>query len=56
MTSMARRTSLFKEFFSFIKEYKIYWITPIIITLLFVGILIVFGSTKAAPYFIYTLF
>ena len=52
---MAKRNSLIGEFFQFVKENKAYWIAPIIIVLMLVGVLIILGSSKAAP-FIYTLF
>ena len=47
--------SLFREFVLFIIENKAWWLIPIVITLSLLGILIVLGSTGAAP-FIYTLF
>ena len=55
---MARRNSILTEFYSFIRENKAYWLTPIIITVLLLAGLIVLGAAgggAAAP-FIYTLF
>ena len=52
---MARRRSLISELYAFVRENKAYWIAPIIILLLLVGVLILLSSSKAAP-FIYTLF
>lgn len=52
---MSKRNSLISELFQFIKENKAYWLAPIIIMLLLVGVLILVGGSKAAP-FIYTLF
>ena len=43
------------EFTDFLKHNKKWWLTPIIIVLLLVGVLAVLGGTGAAP-FIYTLF
>ncbi len=43
------------EFFEFIRYNKKWWLTPIIIVLLAVGLLIALAGTGAAP-FIYTLF
>ena len=43
------------EFVEFLLYNKKWWLTPIILVLLAVGVLIVLGSTGAAP-FIYTLF
>jgi hypothetical protein len=45
----------FSEFWHFLKHNKKWWLTPIILTLLLVGLLIVLGGSAAAP-FIYTLF
>jgi hypothetical protein len=47
--------SLMKELWLMIKENKAWWMIPIVLTLSLVGLLIVLGSTGAAP-FIYTLF
>jgi hypothetical protein len=52
---MAKRHSLLGELWTFVRENKAYWIAPIILVLLLVGLLIILGSSKAAP-FIYTLF
>jgi hypothetical protein len=43
------------EFMAMLKQNKKYWLIPIILILLLVGVLIILGSTAAAP-FIYTLF
>ena len=48
-------TGLFSEYWYFLKCNKKWWLTPIILTLLLVGLLIVLGGSAAAP-FIYTLF
>ena len=47
--------SLMSEFWVFIKEEKKWWLTPIILVLLLVGVLVALTSSGAAP-FIYTLF
>ncbi len=47
--------SLFGEFIGMMKQNKKYWLIPLIIILLLFGVLIILGSTAAAP-FIYTLF
>ena len=46
---------LFREYVDFLLHNKKWWLIPIIIALLLVGVLIVLGSSAAAP-FIYTLF
>ncbi len=44
-----------KEYWQFLKHNKKWWLTPIIVTLLLLGALVVLGGSTAAP-FIYTLF
>ena len=44
-----------REYWDFLKNNKKWWLIPIIVALLLVGVLIVLGSSAAAP-FIYTLF
>ncbi len=51
----ADRTGLVAEFWDFLKHNKKWWLLPIIVVLMAVGVLVVLGSTGAAP-FIYTLF
>ncbi len=50
------KIAIVKELFSFIWARKLWWITPIIIVLLIVGLLIVFTESSAVAPFIYTLF
>jgi hypothetical protein len=45
-----------KDFWLFLKERKKYWLIPIIIVLMLVGILIVFGGSSSVAPFVYTLF
>ncbi|MGC8743723.1 MAG: DUF5989 family protein [Verrucomicrobiia bacterium] len=47
--------SLFEEFIQMLKHNKKYWMIPILLMLLGFGVLLILGSTGAAP-FIYTLF
>jgi Family of unknown function (DUF5989) len=49
------RASLVGEFTDFLKENKKWWLAPILIAILGLGLLVVLGGTAAAP-FIYTLF
>ena len=46
---------LLREFLAMMKENKKYWLIPLVLILLVFGVLIILGSTAAAP-FIYTLF
>jgi hypothetical protein len=43
------------ELWAFMAHNKKWWLTPILLMLLLLGVLIVLGGTGAAP-FIYTLF
>lgn len=47
--------SLVREFMLFVIENKKWWLIPILLVLGLLGLLVVLGSTGAAP-FIYTLF
>ena len=50
-----KQLNLLQEFSLFILENKKWWLIPILVVFGLVGVLIMFGSTGAAP-FIYTLF
>ena len=45
-----------KQFWAFIAERKLWWISPIIAVLLLLGLLLIFAETSALAPFIYTLF
>lgn len=49
------RQGLASEFTDFLKENKKWWLAPILIAILGLGLLVLLGGTAAAP-FIYTLF
>ena len=49
------RMSLAGEFTEFLKENKKWWLAPIVIAIIGLGLLVLLGGTAAAP-FIYTLF
>jgi hypothetical protein len=49
------RGGLVGEFIGFMAENKKWWLAPILITVLLLGLLVVLGGSGAAP-FIYTLF
>ena len=53
--SQEEQLSLAREFLLFVVENKKWWMIPILLVLLLVGLLVMLGSTGAAP-FIYTLF
>ncbi len=48
--------SFLKEFWSFLKVRKKFWLTPIILTMLMIGGLLVLAQGSAVSPFIYTLF
>jgi hypothetical protein len=50
-----KRSSLAREFIDFLGENKKWWLAPIIISILLLGLLVILGGSAAAP-FIYTLF
>ncbi len=50
-----QQMTIVQEFMLFIVENKAWWLVPILLVLSLVGVLVVLGSTGAAP-FIYTLF
>ena len=45
-----------KDLWLFMKERKKFWLAPVIIILLILGLVIVFGGGSALAPFIYTLF
>jgi len=45
-----------KDLFKFLMQRKKFWLAPIIIILVLLGILLVFGSGSAIAPFIYSLF
>jgi hypothetical protein len=45
-----------KDLMQFLWQRKIWWLSPIIIVMLLLGILIVFGGGSAVAPFIYSLF
>lgn len=45
-----------KEFIQFLREEKMYWITPIVLVLLALGALLILTEGSAVAPFIYTLF
>ena len=51
-----RNVSIFADFWNFMRIRKKWWLLPIIITLILVGILVVFAHSSALSPFIYALF
>ncbi len=47
---------IIKDLWAFMKERKKFWLAPIIIVLILLGLIIVFGGSSAIAPFVYTLF
>ncbi len=45
-----------RDIIGFLKERRKYWLIPMIIIILFIGVLIVFGGSSSVAPFVYTLF
>lgn len=45
-----------KDLFTFLKERKKWWLLPVILIVLLIGVLLIFAETSAVGSFIYTLF
>ena len=52
---MVKNKSLFGQIWDFLRVRKAWWMTPIIIMLILIGILIVFSQSSAVSPFIYAL-
>lgn len=50
------KMAIFGEFWEFVRSNKRYWLAPILIVLILLGILLVFAQTSSLAPFIYTLF
>lgn len=55
LANQRRSNSLPGELWAFLRHNKKYWLAPILIVLLLLGLLVFLSGTAAAP-FIYTLF
>lgn len=47
---------LFKDLWKFVNERKKYWLAPLIMTLVILGVLITLAQSSAVAPFIYTIF
>ena len=50
------KLGLIGEFFQFLRAEKKYWLAPIVVVFVLLGLLIVFSQSSAVAPFIYTLF
>jgi hypothetical protein len=53
--TQGQQSGIVQEFWDFLKDNKKWWLAPIVISILGLGMLVLLGGTAAAP-FIYTLF
>lgn len=53
---MPKNKSLLVEYWDFLRLKKAWWLAPVIIMLLLIGILIIFGQGSILSPFIYALF
>ena len=47
---------ILKDLWAFMRERKKFWLAPMIIVLIILGLIIVFGGSSAIAPFVYTLF
>jgi hypothetical protein len=50
------RVAIIREFFEFLRERKKWWIAPILVFLVLLGVLVIFASSSILAPFIYSLF
>ena len=50
------KLQILAEFWEFLKHRKRYWLLPIVIVLLLLGLVVIFTESSAITPFIYTLF
>ena len=51
-----RRVGIMRELLGFLWAQKLWWLTPMVVVLLILGILLIFAQSSAIAPFIYTLF
>lgn len=56
MQSAGRKLGIMHELLGFLWERKLWWMMPMVLTLLLFGLLIIFAESSAVAPFIYTLF
>ncbi len=54
--SAVRKVGIIQELMVFLWERKLWWMMPMVLTLLLFGLLILFAESSAVAPFIYTLF
>ena len=56
MDSAGRKLGIMQEVMAFLWERKLWWLMPMVLTLLLFGMLIIFAESSPVAPFIYTLF
>ncbi len=51
-----KRTSLLQEFREYLKTHKRYWLFPLILTMVLIGLVVFVGQNTVVGTFIYALF
>ena len=56
LKGVARKTRIVRELFQFLWEQKLWWLIPMMVLLVFFGLLLIFAQSTPLGPFIYTLF
>ena len=56
LDNLKNKLSIFKELWEFMRVRKVWWLGPIIVLLVLLGLLIIFAEGSALSPFIYALF
>ncbi|MEW6556590.1 MAG: DUF5989 family protein [Elusimicrobiota bacterium] len=56
LKKMLRKFSVLGELLSFFWENKMWWIIPMVLVLVLIGLLLIFGQATGIAPFVYTLF
>jgi len=56
LSGLTARLGIMGEFMSFLWQRKLWWMIPMMVVLLMLGLLMVFAQSSAISPFIYTLF
>jgi hypothetical protein len=51
-----KRVAIIREFFEFLRERKRWWIAPILVFMVLLGVLLIFASSSTLAPLIYSLF
>ncbi|MCT4580646.1 MAG: DUF5989 family protein [Flavobacteriales bacterium] len=53
---MRNKLTIIKLFFKFLNEKRVYWLYPIVIVLILIGVIVILGEGSVLAPFIYSLF